>query len=382
MAEEREREIQEFEQALSEFVTHGDINELGAGPLIRALPRAVVRSVRSRAAFIRKRRRALPVRAEREGGIDRLSWEEVAQAPTARYESMGAAIDGRLYAFGGFTFPELVDGATHVFDPQTDSWDGGSPMPVPVTHAAIAVVGSVAWIIGGYVGNHPGVATSRVQRFETGTGSWQQGPPLPVPRGSLAGAAVGEHVHAFGGTKADRHTDAGDHFVLRSDADGWEEAAPLPLARNHLGGAELGGLVYAIGGQHGHDRGAQDVSLVHAYDPARDEWVRRADLPTRRNHCEAAVFAHGGHLYVAGGYDQWRDLAPHSGIVRYSPESDNWTRVGALPDTLIAPVVRPLGGVVVATSGTRSLGGQPTAQTWVARSPRQVLGPTEEPMAP
>ncbi|NNC91787.1 MAG: hypothetical protein HKN80_04785, partial [Acidimicrobiia bacterium] len=154
-----------------------------------------------------------------------------------------------------------------------------------------------------------------------------------------------------------------------------EPAAPLPEPRNHLAGVGMNGLVYAIGGQRGHDESTEDLAFTHAYDPATDSWQRRADLPTARNHCEAAAFGWRGQIFVAGGFDSWRDLAPHSSIVRYDPESDAWSEAGFLPDPRVGPVVQMVGDTLIASSGAANLNRPPDADTWVHGSPADLLAP-------
>lgn len=366
-----EREIKELEDALARYVRRTDPQEAGAGALIRALPGALRRTGRSRIRYARKQRRARPIREERLAAATGHDWRSVTKPPLGRFEAMAGVVDGRLFALSGFGMGEQIQPDTFIYSPQGDRWSTGMPMPIGVTHAGAAVAGGTIWILGGFIGNHPGVATSKVQVYDPGADAWHEQAPLPVARGSLAAVESAGRIHVFGGTIPDRHTDAPDHFVCNpaESSDGWQAAAPLPLPRNHLGAAAIDGLVYAIGGQHGHDRGATDVSYVHAYDPAADRWERRADLPTPRNHCEAAVFDWEGHLFVAGGYDDFRDFAPHSSIVRYSPADDTWTEVGALPMPLVAPVFRIIDGIAVVTSGSPRLAGAPVSDTWIHADP-------------
>src|SRR5438270_13610634 len=58
------------------------------------------------------------------------AWTEAAPCPLARFEAIGAVVDGALWVLGGFTSADLaVTGQVDVYDPATDSWRAGPPLP-------------------------------------------------------------------------------------------------------------------------------------------------------------------------------------------------------------------------------------------------------------
>ena len=191
------------------------------------------------------------------------NWQQVADAPISRYEAQGVAVNGRLYLFGGF-----FNGANHttvqmdLYDPQTNLWSQAADVPEPLTHAGHAVDGEMIYVVGGFVGNHPGGSTELVWIYDTINNIWSPGPSLPADRAGGALALVDRNLHyASGATRtAGQHVmvDFGDHYVLDlgltssqlDDANSWTTAADLPNPRNHMGGAEVDGKFYAVGGQH------------------------------------------------------------------------------------------------------------------------------------
>ena len=67
-------------------------------------------------------------------------------------------------------------------------------------------------------------------------------------------AVVERKLHYFGGYKADRDTNAGDHWSLSLEGGkDWQREADLPDPRGHVSAAVLDGKIYALGGDHGHD---------------------------------------------------------------------------------------------------------------------------------
>jgi len=196
-------------------------------------------------------------------------WNPVANSSVEKLEAQSAKLNNKLYVFAGLVANLQITGATEIYDVNTNIWTQGQDMPVPVTHMGIAVIGDEIWIVGGFVGNHPGVATNKVQIYNTITNQWRDGVPLPNPRGSGAAVYNNGKLHFFGGLLPDRNTDVGEHFIFdpNNQSMGWQPRANLPNPRNHLSGASVLGKVYAIGGQYGHDNGTNDQNFLHMYDP-------------------------------------------------------------------------------------------------------------------
>jgi len=271
-----------------------------------------------------------------EEGQDPCAWTELAPGPKKKLEAQSAKIGDKLYTFAGFLEGFIITGDTEIYDANNNTWSKGTPMPFPATHMGRAEVNSDVWLIGGFIGNDPGVATNKVQIYSTSTDTWRAGPPLPAPRGSGAAAYAKGKIHFFGGLLPDRTTDVGEHYILDPEnlEAGWVSAAPLPYGRNHLSAATVDGLVYAIGGQYGHDGSIQYLRYLHVYDPGTDTWTRKADLPSDRSHFEPCTLVHNGKIIIIGGR---RGFYFFDDITEYDPLSDQWTERCKLPEPLLAP---------------------------------------------
>ncbi len=205
-----------------------------------------------------------------------------APCPRGGYDVASATIDGRLLVIGGFTGPNIL--ATRrldTYDPSTGSWRALADLPTPVTHAPAVVVGREVWVLGGFVGDHPGVITDAVWRYEVDLDLWSPGPPLPEPVAAGAAALLGSTVHYFGGLEADRDTGSVEHYAydVATPDQGWVRLADLPEPRNHLSGVAWQGFLWAIGGQQGHDTSPTDTDFVHVYDPTPADNLRHNVLP-------------------------------------------------------------------------------------------------------
>ncbi len=297
-----------------------------------------------------------------------LRWTERAPALKAVSEAQGAAVNGRLYVFGGFDQNLFTTPRAQVYDAAANRWTAVRDLPEQLTHAAVAVDGQTIYVIGGFVGNHPGPQTSHVWKYSVATDTWSAGPSLPGARGAGAAARLGRELHFFGGVERDRnnlHTylrDSPDHWVLSLDGGtAWRSAAPLPNPRNHLAGAELGGKLYAIGGQHLGDENAGNQNSVHAYDPATNTWTARAGLPQPLGHINASTVVLNGRLVVIAGVGQSsREVAT---VYEYDPGANRWTPLTALPAARQSPVAGVIGGRLVVSGG--SLPSGVFATTWL-----------------
>ena len=333
---------------------------------------------------------AVDVRAAGGGGagVDPLelgAWEALDPVPLGRLEVQGASANDKLYVFGGYVswVPFCTTAAAHAYDPAARLWSKLPDMPAPWTHAGVAVDGTDIYLAGGYE-NAPNcapgeVATTAVYAFDTLARTWSSLPPLPEPRGSGALVRVGRTLHFFGGATTGRSEPGqGEHWVLSLDnttpddttldntalddaasdnttfanttfanitsgkitsdsttphgAGAWAERAPLPNPRSHLGAAVAGGKIYAVGGQHFANEGAVHQKALHVYDPERDVWETRAELPFAVSHATSSTLVVEGaesKILVVGGEKAHNDHLDT--VLVYTPRTDTWTQLAPLP---------------------------------------------------
>ena len=165
-------------------------------------------------------------------------WISGAPSPIVRAEAEGVAVDGKLYLFGGYSYP--LNGFTpysrvDVYDLTTDTWIRLRDLPRAVNHAGVATDGLYVYFAGGYVANDAGdgsVYGSRdVIRYDIVADTYAPLPPLPLERAAGALVLVDRTLHFFGGTNIERTVDTGEHWALDLDAlaSSWLERASLPI---------------------------------------------------------------------------------------------------------------------------------------------------------
>lgn len=301
------------------------------------------------------------------------AWRDEAPKSQRAYESNGLAAGGKLYVFGGFVDTALrATNISEAFDPATNSWTTLTPLPQALTHSAAVLDGNSIWLLGGYVGNHPGPSTTAVFKYNITTNTWSSGPSLPQDRSGGGAALVGRTLHFFGGAKraggATETTDQGDHWTLSLDTPGavWTSVASMPNPRNHLGAAAVGTKIYVIGGQYTHNEGTTSQVQVDVYDTLAKSWSRARNLPLGRSHITPSVVVHRGKILTFGGTrDDGKFGTAMTESSVYDPATDTWVAFPPLPATRKAPVAGIIDGRVYVATGNAG-GTVATATNWSA----------------
>ena len=107
----------------------------------------------------------------------------------------------------------------------------------------------------------------------------------------------------------------------------WKKAAPSPFARVESPAAVVGGKLYLFGG---FTSDLDASNRVDVYDPAKDVWTRKQDMPTRLTHLNAVV--DGGTVWLAGGFKGKHPGPVTNEVWKYDADSDKWAEGPPLPE--------------------------------------------------
>jgi N-acetylneuraminic acid mutarotase len=215
-------------------------------------------------------------------------------------------------------------------------------------------------MVGGFVGQDPGVATDDIWRYSISANTWTKMTwELPQKLAAGGAALIGRELHWIGGSEASRVSDTGSHWVLNIDNPnaGWTELAPMPNPRHHFSTAVVDGKIYVFGGQHGHDTEARTQdNTAHVYNPATNTWTALRNLPRALSHAEPGTFVMNGRIYIGGGLDV--DRIPLNTLTEYDPTTNTYREMTPLPNSVTAPVVQYVGNNrIFFTAGTAEVGG-------------------------
>jgi N-acetylneuraminic acid mutarotase len=172
-----------------------------------------------------------------------------------------------------------------------------------------------------------------------------QGTP-PTPRMGLVAVEWNGNVCTFGGYVDDQPL--GTVECYEPAADQWRRRARMPTARGLLGAATFGESIYLIGGMRA---GKDKLGRVERYEPLSDTWSRVADLPTARNALSAATV--GERIYAIGGWgvdddDRARDFAT---VEAYDARLDRWSARAPMPAGRSHMAVAVAGSKIYAIGG-------------------------------
>lgn len=183
--------------------------------------------------------------------------------------------------------------------------------------------------------------------------NWTTKADMPTPRWMLTAGVVntssGSVVYAIGGLSDEDSRSR--HSLTTVEAysvatNTWTTKAALPVPLHHTNGTGLiGGKLYVSGGETlvaGGDLSEYSKTL-YVYDPRRDTWTRKADMPRPISKGITAVI--GGKLYVLTGECAQFECTTRNPrrLWRYDPATNRWdTSLRSSP----APHSRGAGGVI------------------------------------
>jgi N-acetylneuraminic acid mutarotase len=242
-------------------------------------------------------------------------WAEAAPLPVARAGLAAAVHGGQIYAIAGKS-KEGVTGQVTRLDPIADRWTPLQDKPTPVHDVGAVVIGGRIYVPGGCLDD--GSPTDVLEIYDPGSDTWTTGPPLPRPLCAYAIAALEGKLYLFGGWDGSSYV----NLVLAYDPEQqrWTTRTPMPTARGYAGAAAIEDQIYVVGGYDGR----RDLAAVEAYAPARDNgqekpWAVRRPLPEGR--AAPGVVALQSKLYVIGG--GWERGYPTAG--QYDALTEQWT---------------------------------------------------------
>jgi N-acetylneuraminic acid mutarotase len=207
----------------------------------------------------------------------------------------GAFWDGKIAVVAGLLVDDTPSAQVDFYDPATDRWSPGPPLPVPLHHTAAGVLGGRLYVVGGYTGTSGRwMPVADVRSLGPGETAWRSEPALTGPRGALAVAALDDALVAVGGVGSGREVRT---EILRRGASAWERGPDLPHPAEHLAASGSGGRAYSIAGRYQSLEG--NLATVHSLAPGEGRWREETSL----NHTRGGIGAASpeGRPCVAGG---------------------------------------------------------------------------------
>ena len=238
-------------------------------------------------------------------------WNTIRSLQTARSHPATVSYKGMIYVIGGGGPNFLSLDTIEIYDPNSDVWSWGRPMPTQRSGAVAALVGDKIYVIGGGYKKPDGkfrfLPTVEIYNPEKDT--WETGPDMIMPHDYPGVAVSGKEIYIMGGhhpdaTEGGPSKDPGFAFCekLNVEERGWVEIAPLPVPRFALKGAVSGSKVLATGGVAFTGKSLTEYDLIDIYDPLSNTWTKENGFSLPWPAAAHGICNYKGRLHIFGGY--------------------------------------------------------------------------------
>ncbi|XP_028292565.1 kelch-like protein 23 [Gouania willdenowi] len=247
------------------------------------------------------------------------TWRQGKDMPEHARESYGVTILGpNIYVTGGYqtNTVEALD-SVWIYNCDRDDWTEGCPMiTARYYHCSVALNGCI-YAIGGYRGGAPEQETEFYDPLQK---KWSPVAKIIQGVGNATACVVRDRIYVTGGHYGYRGTCTYEKIQMyKADINEWSIITTSPHPEYGLASVSLNNKLYLVGGQ---------TTMADCYDTERDEWKQISGMKERRMECGAVVI--NGCIHVTGGYSYSKGTYLES-IEKYDPELDTWQIIGALP---------------------------------------------------
>lgn len=183
-------------------------------------------------------------------------WEVKSPAPEVHGETVCLPLNGKVHVLCGRTptsesnkiWQDHTDSSRHlIYDPASDKWETGAPVPTARNSAAGAVIEGKLYLVAGRTVS--GGNQTATEIYDPKEDKWRSGTPMPQGQGGLAAGVLNGELYAFGG---EYFNDGGgvypECWIYHPKADQWRAGPAMVTPRHGLGGVTLDGRIFAIGG--------------------------------------------------------------------------------------------------------------------------------------
>ncbi len=207
-------------------------------------------------------------------------------------------VGGRVGAHPGY-----VSKRVWIYNLGNNQWREGPTLPVPFAGGGAAAINNKLYVFGGVDAQAScDVSNHFVLDLNNQQGGWKNitdVAPMPSARNHFATAVYNQKILAIGGQHGHDGCGSGQDVALVHEFNPatmqWQRKADLPMPQSHSEPATFAyeGFIYTIGGEVGNG------NAVLRYDPRADSWQQILQLPAKLIAPAARIV--NGELVVAGG---------------------------------------------------------------------------------
>ncbi len=230
--------------------------------------------------------------------VGQKQWQKLIDKPTPVADAQAALVGERIYVPGGRLASGQPSRGLEVYDLRLGRWETLASLPVALSGYALAAVDGRLYLFGGWDGQQ---IVNTVYSYDPESDTWQAGTPMSSRRAFAAAVALEGRILLVGGTDGARPLDTVQMYYPQRDQAGdnpWEDHSPLPEPRSAVGAAAIGGQVYVFGGESTTSPEGGLAPLQ--YQPLGDRWISFDRSPVAIG-AHPAMVTLDTRLYVLGG---------------------------------------------------------------------------------
>jgi hypothetical protein len=289
------------------------------------------------------------------------TWSSKAPLPVAILDAGGTELDGKLYFLAGKTSAGRRR-TLYAYDPATNAWQQRASLPTAypaVENPAVVAFNHKLYSFGGQTASFGSSVTSAAV-YDPATNAWTMLPAMPIARGGATAEVIGTKAYLVGGFDT-----AGNSLASLSiydlQAGTWSTGASMATRRDNPMSAVLtqGGAqkLFVFGGRTRNADGsvvADILASVEMYDPATNTWTPRAAMPTARR--TGVVGTLNGKAQVMGGERSTTASGTFAANQEYDPATNSWRNLASMLTPRHGAVAGTIGGFVNVAGGGPNTG--------------------------
>jgi N-acetylneuraminic acid mutarotase len=204
-----------------------------------------------------------------------------------------------------------------------NTWTTKADMLIPEGGAASCAIDNMIYVTGGGT-SFTATPAATMLEYDVANDKWTKKTDMNDPRFFHVACAVNGKVYVMGGANSRSGNWQAIPSVEEYDPtkDKWIKKSDMPTPRAYLSACVINNKIYTLCGMKD---GFSDQPYVEIYDPAKDTWTRGQDSPIRRTSFAAEVA--NGKIYVFGGINP----GYVSAVQEYDPTTDTWTQKADIP---------------------------------------------------
>ncbi len=283
------------------------------------------------------------------------SWVTKTSMPTARAGVGVAAVDGKIYAIGGW-YPCPIN-TTEEYNPATDTWSSKQAMPTARMFFGTAVYEDKIYVMGGKIGIK---ATNATEVYDPSTDTWTTKASMPKACYDASANLVNGKIYIIGGVdplNANKISCIDDTQIYDIQTDTWTVGTPVPSPVFGYASAVVDHKIFVISGSTLST--GSTTNLTQVYDTETGTWSTQASIPTPVNApASVSVKVDGSpKIYVIGGGGA-QLKTPYNLTQIYDVNSNSWSTGVSLPLSVFTLGATELDGILYAIGGAGNLAAQ------------------------